>query len=222
MPAVSWPSLKAGWCETVLFDRDGRSLITYGERGLFRWPIRDDPAAVPMHLRIGPPDLLRETTSDSWYKASWLPDGRTLAMLDKTNSRVLLVDTDDPHPPANEPGVVLARRARRMTSIAVSPDGRWAAAGGWNDVGHPCLGPAPAPAGADPASRRQPGRRPRRSPRFSPDGRWLVSLLAALRAAAGLPLLGGRHLEAGTIRRHSAPASCDRAGVLTATADSWP
>ena len=90
--------LETGHCETALFDRDGRNLITHGERGVYRWPIRDDPAGGRDALQIGPPMLLYERFSNSRYKACWLPDGRTLAMNDKERSRVLLVDTRHHHP----------------------------------------------------------------------------------------------------------------------------
>src|SRR5262249_30585950 len=94
---LAW--LKTGVCETILFDRDGRSLITYGVRGLFRWPIRHDADGREDALRIGPPELLQDATpADVFRKASWLPDHRTLAVINNRNARVLLVDTTSPRP----------------------------------------------------------------------------------------------------------------------------
>src|SRR5262249_23723831 len=55
---LAW--LNTGQCSTILFDQQGRHLITCGERGLFRWPIRRDPDGVAEVLRIGPPELLQE------------------------------------------------------------------------------------------------------------------------------------------------------------------
>jgi WD40 repeat protein/tetratricopeptide (TPR) repeat protein len=170
---LAW--LKTGSCATILFDQDGRHLITLGDRGLFRWPIRRDPDGGPEALRIGPPELLQEVTpAEVWYNASWLPDHRTLAMLDNSNARVLLVDTTRPRRASIGVRALFSGSNQRMTSIAVSPDGRWAAAGGWKEAGI-YIWDLP---------RR---RRERILPPadgvgetstfvvFSPDGRWLVS-----------------------------------------------
>ena len=54
------------------------------------------------------PCCLHEDLSEYRNKASWLPDGRTLAMNDNDNSRVLLVDTRHPHP--------ARKRARALTT----------------------------------------------------------------------------------------------------------
>ena len=174
--------LKVKGCETVLFDRSGRNLITYGESGLFRWPIRDDPADGADALRIGPPILVRENTSDSWYKACRLPDGRTLAVLEKTSFRISLVDTDDPHAARKRARALSSPSSSRMISIAVSPDGRWAAAGGWNDIGIYVWNLPQRrlerilPRGDSPADGHT-------LASFSPDGRWLVCCSSVATAA---------------------------------------
>jgi serine/threonine protein kinase/WD40 repeat protein/Tfp pilus assembly protein PilF len=170
--------LNAGKCDGVVFDRHGRSLITYGVRGLFQWPIRDDPAAGSDAFTIGPPMLVRETTSDSWFKVCWLPDGRTLAMLEKESSRVLLVDTQGPYPARARTASLSSPSSSRPISIAVSPDGRWAAAGSWIDRGIYVW---------DLPKRRLerilPGTESDREctclAAFSPDSRWLVSCSGA-------------------------------------------
>ena len=128
--------LETGNSESVLFDSDGRSLVTYDDRGLFRWPIRLDPDGGADALSVGPPELLQETTP-GWqaHRASWLPDHSTLAMIDNENARVLLVNTTHPHPARSRARSLSSGSNRRMTSIAISPDGRWAAAGGWKEEG---------------------------------------------------------------------------------------
>jgi eukaryotic-like serine/threonine-protein kinase len=169
--------LATGHCETVLFDSDGRSLITYGDCGLFRWPIRLDPDGGAEALRVGPPELLQETSGGSSYQASWLPDHRTLAMTERANARVLLVDTTHPHPALSRARALSSGSNHRMTSIAISPDGRWAAAGGWKEAGilvwdlpRRRLERILPPSDDDGVNRFHVG--------FSPDGRWLVSCTA--------------------------------------------
>jgi eukaryotic-like serine/threonine-protein kinase len=186
--------LKAKSCWSVLFDRDVRNLITYGEQGLFRWPIGDDPAGGIGALRIGPPVLVRETTSDAGFKASWLPDGRTLAILETTSARISLVDTNAPFPARKRVESLSTLSGSRMLSVAVSLDGRWAAAGDANDVGIYVWD--------------LPGRRLERTlsagdsladsqtvARFSPDGRWLVS------SSNVAPACGYYFWEVGTWKR---------------------
>jgi len=127
--------LLAGQCETVLFHPDGQSLISFSLWGLYRWPIRPDPEQGRDAIRVGPPELLRETAEGGWYRAAWLPDHRTLALLDNANARVLLVDSSHPHPAWSRATSLDSGPNRRMTSVAVSPDGRWLAVGGWKEAG---------------------------------------------------------------------------------------
>ena len=166
--------LKAGHCETVLFHPDGQSLISSGRWGLYRWPIRPDPDRGPDAIRVGPPELLRESAGSGWSKATWLPDHRTLALIDNANARVLLVDSSHPHPAWSRATALDSGENRRMTSVAVSPDGRWLAVGGWYEAGVRVWD----------LRRRRLERilRPKDAVGdtkffigFSPDGRWLVS-----------------------------------------------
>ena len=69
--------LKAGFAETALFHPDSRSLITAGNLGLYRWPIRPDADRGADAIRVGPPELLRE--AEHWNRVAWLPDHRTVA-----------------------------------------------------------------------------------------------------------------------------------------------
>ncbi len=166
--------LDAGRSEGVLFEGHGRSLITYGARGLFRWPIAADPGGAADTLLIGPPALLRESTSDSWYRADWLPDGRTLAIVEKTTHRISLVDTEGSHTARRRAPSLSSPTDSRMTSASVSRDGRWAATGSYNGVGIYVW---------DLSRRRQERILPAADshadaitfPAFSPDGAWLIS-----------------------------------------------
>jgi serine/threonine protein kinase/WD40 repeat protein/tetratricopeptide (TPR) repeat protein len=126
-------SLKAGSCDTVLFHPDGKSLISSsGSWGLYRWPIRPDPERGADAICVGPPGLLRDAGAGP---AAWLPDRRTLAQLDNTNARVLLIDSSHPHPAWSRALVLDNRGDHSVRTIAVSPDGRWLAAGRWNNSG---------------------------------------------------------------------------------------
>jgi serine/threonine protein kinase/WD40 repeat protein/tetratricopeptide (TPR) repeat protein len=162
--------VKSGSCRTVLFDRDGRGLITCGDRGLFRWPIRPGPDGGSATLRVGPPELLREPPTSHM---NWLPDHGTLAVMDNPNARVLLLNTAHPHPALSRCRALSSAPNHRMTSIDVSPDGRWAAAGGWKERGIyvwdlPRLRLERILPPSDPEGESEHGAA------FSPDGRWLV------------------------------------------------
>ena len=127
--------LETGHCETALFDRDGRNLITHGERGVYRWPIRDDPAGG------------RERAADRSARAV------VRAILELPVQGMLARRRPDPgderrgevarpagghaasssRPPARR--ALSTPYRSRVISAAVSGDGRWAAAGSWNEEG---------------------------------------------------------------------------------------
>ena len=150
-------------------------VVTYGRWGVYRWPIRPDSALGPNAISIGPPELLWESRSDNEFTcASWLPDHRTLAIIDNARAQVMLVDSRSPHPARSRAIALDAGENHSMTSVAVSPDGHWLAVGGWYQ---------PAATVWDLRRRRlERILRPRDAKGntkffvgFSPDGRWLVS-----------------------------------------------
>jgi WD40 repeat protein/Tfp pilus assembly protein PilF len=168
--------LEAGDCESVLFDVDGRNLITSSRWGLFRWPIRPEPDGGAEVLLVGPPELLQDQTPGQResFKASWLHDHRTLAMIDNLGARVLLVDTTHPRRAGLRDRALASGSNHRMSSIAISPDGRWAAAGGWMEKGiyvwdlpRSRLVRVLPPSDGEGDSQT--------IVTFSPDGRWLIS-----------------------------------------------
>jgi serine/threonine protein kinase/WD40 repeat protein/tetratricopeptide (TPR) repeat protein len=167
--------LKAGKCRSVLFDRDGREIVTCGRSGVYRWPIHPDSAHWPDAISIGPPELLWEKNGDSEFSyASWLPDHRTLAIIDNAGAQVMLVDSRGPHPAQSRAIALDSGGNRGMTSVAVSPDGHWAAAGGWYtpgitlwDLRRHRLDRILKPQDASGITKFFAG--------FSPDGRWLIS-----------------------------------------------
>ena len=120
----------------------------------------------------------RNRTAHEWNKATWLPDHRTLALIDNAQARVLLVDSSHPHPAWSRATALDSGENRRMTSVAVSPDGRWLAVGGWKEAGVRVWD----------LHRRRLERLLRPNDAvgdmsffvgFSPDGRWLISSTAS-------------------------------------------
>ncbi len=170
--------LKSGSSETVLFHPDGESLISTGNYGVDRWPIRPDSEGGDGVLRIGPPELLSASRAKEFPRASWLPDRRTLALTDNDNARVLLIDSSHPHPAWSRVRALDSGNNHRMTSVAVSPDGRWLTVGGVKEAGVRVW---------DLRRRRLERILRRKEPvavlsvsvGFSPDGRWLVSSMAS-------------------------------------------
>ncbi len=166
--------LKNADCGTVLFHPDGKSVVTAGKGGLYRWPVRPDPEHGADAVQIGPPELLQEIANHEWTKAAWLPDHRTLALIDNSMARVLLVDSRQLQPAWSRGAALDSGGNRRMTSVAVSPDGRWLAVGGWKEAAIRVWD----------LRRRQVERLLRPNDPvadmsfvvgFSPDGRWLTS-----------------------------------------------
>jgi WD40 repeat protein/Tfp pilus assembly protein PilF len=171
-------------CDTAAFHPKGRSLVTYGKAsGLRLWPLRDDPAVVAWSgdhattagdhattagaLQVGPPQVLGTTLTHIWGRACWSHDGRWLGVADYRNGTAFLLNPD-------RPGERLVLGSfPELATIAISPDGQWAAVGACDDrEDH-----------ADGQVRiwHLPDRTPVRKllgyshAAFSPDGQWLVT-----------------------------------------------
>jgi serine/threonine protein kinase/WD40 repeat protein len=112
--------LDLGYNLTVQFDPATGDLLTFGTLGLLRWPVRPEPEN-PQYLRIGPPQrLLAKPASDNEFRIS--RDGRTIAAGDYTS--VVVLHADQPDRPVSLGPTVEVRQ-----QVALSPDGRWVAAG---------------------------------------------------------------------------------------------
>jgi serine/threonine protein kinase/WD40 repeat protein len=152
-------ALPAGKSRAVLFAPSGDWLLTSGELGIHRWPIRADAPGGP--LRFGPPQSIREpsmvredaclSANGRWLAAMAGPGQAIVLDLEKPGEAVVL----DGHPNVSE--------------IALSPDGRWAVTGAqhgsgikvWDARAGKVVRDLPAgPAGGS---------------IFSPDGKWLVT-----------------------------------------------
>ena len=159
--------LPIGRHETAFFDSPGTRLFTYGRTGLRRWPVAFKPGKTTTTVAIGPPENFADTTGGTdIFRAGRDREGNLLAITDAENRRVTVFD--------------LAQSSRRnlshdnwyVTSLDVSPDGRWLALDCWRlglrvwDVA------ANRPLSPQPAQTDEIGVG---VPAFSPDGRWLVA-----------------------------------------------
>jgi WD40 repeat protein len=159
--------LNIGHHEAAVFHPDGTRFYTHGRTGLRCWPIRAElrrgPAGpvTPGYL-IGPPQAREVRAGKGAFRACCSADGRWLAVSDFDHRRAFVLH-------AKRPGEkMLLDDTPGLHSLALSPDGRWVAAG---------------PSGADSTLKvwdLRTGRLVWRSPTlhrfllFSPDGRWLV------------------------------------------------
>ena len=148
------------------FDPFDGSLLTGGEKGLVRWPVRTAPTKFEDVVTVGPPQRLFESPDVRGVRP--ISGQRWLAVADRGSGKVLLID------PA-EPGqhVILGEDAK-VSQIAVSPDGRWVATGTSQGVGTPAKV-------WDTRSQTLAWQMPTEIDRgnanvlFSPDSRWLVT-----------------------------------------------
>jgi serine/threonine protein kinase/WD40 repeat protein len=126
--------LSAGDCGTVLFHPDDRSILTCDVRGLCRWPI--DGAVSGGRLHVGAPKVILDATGKeaSCRQMVWIPGSAVLAVAHQIGQSVRLLDFSglDDQPTTQRD---LASRYSRMINLAVSPDGRWLASGGWKEQG---------------------------------------------------------------------------------------
>jgi WD40 repeat protein len=114
--------------QSVQFDPRDEGLITYGKAGLFYWPLQAvDPPNSSSSLRVGPPQMWHQPGNTSWPRACWDHDGRFVAFTDHANHRAFVLNRDKP---TDE---VELKDCNRIISIALSPDGKWAAATAWKD-----------------------------------------------------------------------------------------
>jgi serine/threonine protein kinase/WD40 repeat protein len=115
--------LPIGPCDQALFLSD-ETLLTYNERGLCRWPVR--PLAGG-RLRLGPPEPLGLPDQGTGFEYSGLAasaSGRLVGVTLRGQGGAVLLDADRPW-----------RRTwltphEGASSLAISPDGRWAATTG--------------------------------------------------------------------------------------------
>ncbi len=158
--------LPIGLVHSTLFHSTESALLTCGPAGLYYWPltrgaaVRTDGAPggkSVADLTIGPPRAVFRR--DGLETAALGRDGRTVAVCDETNQGFVL-DLKVP-----EKLVALGRVGGFQ---AVSPDGRWVAAGGWKLQGVKVCDTASGELVAEMEGYSA-------CTAFSPEGRWLVT-----------------------------------------------
>ena len=119
-----------GLTESVIFQRDGRELITCGEQGLLRWPINSSPDS-PNEIHLGPPKAIAFPHAPFTPKrASLSQDGTTLAVVSEdlfgNNGGIFIVNLLN--------GAVTSPFLPHLNAgyVALSPDGKWVASSGWH------------------------------------------------------------------------------------------
>jgi serine/threonine protein kinase/WD40 repeat protein len=157
--------LNVGHHEAAFFHPDGARLYTFGRTGMRCWPIRPDDRG-PGSLRVGPAELLGTPAVHGWFRGCRSADGRVIAAADHLtddSDRIMVFSADRP-----AERTVLGE-GLKVTTLAVSPDGRRVAAG--------LFGRPAGPHVWDAASGRLEwsGAILDNRVSFSPDGRWLVA-----------------------------------------------
>jgi eukaryotic-like serine/threonine-protein kinase len=152
--------LAVGHTEAALFSPDGRRLYTYGRLGLQTWPIAPDVPRPWGALRIGPPDEIAVPIGRSGFRLCASADGRLLGISSHPGGHAYVLDADQGS------RQMLLEECPWVHSLALSPDGRWIAAGVvdqgikvWRTADGALLKHFSGP---------------RTSVTFSPDGRWLL------------------------------------------------
>jgi WD40 repeat protein len=165
--------LRTGRHETALFQRQVHSaeldLLTYGRNGLHRWAIRPDPDGPARPLRIGPPQRLDVVNlTQSYLRAVSSHDGRVIAVNDVARLQVDILSGE-----RSSETTVIGECPYFLNALALSPDGRWLAAGVegrkegvrvWDARSGKLMRLLPGSTHDDRGS----------SVAFSPDGQWLV------------------------------------------------
>jgi serine/threonine protein kinase/WD40 repeat protein len=116
--------LPTGKSGGAVFSRDRRTLFTRSDVGLLRWPVVPDPENPGRGLQIGPAERLLSLPPDAHHgNVRLLPDDR-LATNVREDGHLLVLD---PRNLADK--IVLPGHDLNESGLAVSPDGRWLAAG---------------------------------------------------------------------------------------------
>src|SRR5262249_53742718 len=142
----------------------GGCLLSWAESGLQRSPIQRLADGGGSVLRVGPPRRLLDQPAGGgpWY-AALTPGGRRAAVGDRARGRAVVLDLEGADPPRELTG------PPNPGHVALSPDGRWAAAGSWSNAPRKLVRVLDAWSGE--VVQEIPDERAA----FSADGRWLAT-----------------------------------------------
>jgi serine/threonine protein kinase/WD40 repeat protein/tetratricopeptide (TPR) repeat protein len=147
--------LPSTYSSALRFAPSTGDLLTLGQRGLFRWPVRVTPGS-PETVEVGPPLMLDGGGSMFFFDAS--RDGKVIAIPNYT--QVVVYRQEVPRPRAVTLGPLTDTREVRL-----SPDGRWALT--WTHATTKVVV-------WDTQTGRQVAQLPGAPTLFTPDGRWLT------------------------------------------------
>jgi eukaryotic-like serine/threonine-protein kinase len=151
----------------VLFEPSG-ALLTNTSAGLYRWPVRSDPAAAH-RLRIGPPERITVPVPPLHADLSYSRDGTVLAA---SNNQAFGPDAIGAYVwPRDRPSAAIPLQPHSdCRNVAVSPDGKLVATGSHSGMGLKVWNAADGTFIREFLSDLRFTR-----PFFSPDGRWLMN-----------------------------------------------
>jgi WD40 repeat protein len=157
--------LLTGPSEFASFPPGETTLITYGQPGLQRWPIRRDQATT----RIAPPVVLEAAKNSRLCRAALSQRGDSIAYLDQGDGQTVVLDA------RTLARKVVLKGLPSECDVALSPSGRWVAIGNFRTR-------ATGATVWDAATGTQVWQLPHTDPwsetclvRFSPDEQWLVT-----------------------------------------------
>jgi WD40 repeat protein len=117
-------ALVPGFTASVVFEADGRALLTCSEReGLLQWPIYQS-ATNAAELLVGPPRHIEVPFTP--LRISRSRDGRTLAIVSETAGKAAVLS------PETESAHSLVVQHPQASFLALSPDAKWLATSGWH------------------------------------------------------------------------------------------
>jgi WD40 repeat protein len=161
--------LPIGHSESAYFLPRDRSIITYGQSGLQRWPLPRDHTSQSQPRPSGPPKLLRARSSSERYRTALSRDGGTIAYLNYDMQQAVVLDAN------TFTEKVALKGLPRVFDVGLSADGRWAAVAFYRV-------PEASVRVWDLTTRTQVWQLPPVDPElgtcrvgFSPDGQWLVT-----------------------------------------------
>jgi eukaryotic-like serine/threonine-protein kinase len=123
-------SLPIGITHDILTNDSGNAIITSGDIGVLRWPLRRTEGIDSVDWQIGPPVRLNPPGSMYQRCVAWIPGQQQIAVYVNDTNLIKIIDAD-PDDGVVRPEFTLLSDHRRIRGLAVSPDGKWIAASGW-------------------------------------------------------------------------------------------